>query len=160
MLLLFPGAAAHGQNHGTIEIVSPGDLDYNDGGSIVIAQNEGDVSKQLSDAYIAKFQLTVVPHKNHEGTLSIDVIQPATPFPFQMQVATNVYGDDPQSACVVEETFEICVPSENSEGTFIGYVYVYGTVTVGSIATGQYTHDITLNASYQHKTGCNPDANC
>ena len=123
-------------------------LDFNDGGSRMIIQHQGLVAKQKDDAYVAKFYIEVNPEKHNWRILEVQVIEPETPFPYELHVATNFLQDDPQNACQVSSSFQVCVPPEASAQTYGGYLYVYGDITVGDLPARQYASDIVVEATY------------
>ncbi len=137
-----------------IEVIALSDLDFG-----VVAKGSGNVSVDKTYPYVGMFKvqaalalpagilpevdLTFVPPHALDGS--------EHSIPYSMDASTNSNDDNPiastaTNGTTAQITLERDEGSENGLPVYSAYVYVFGSIDVGSVSSGDYAGSLTLNA--------------
>lgn len=131
-----------------VDVIKQSDLYFG-----IVLPGSGPKTLTKTDANIASFEIIA----DRGQALTITITPPATltngtdDIPYTCDAAYNENEDDPATATDLAgcSTFTM-KPANQDPGQFLraGYVYVFGTIDVGAVATGTYTGTVTVSAAY------------
>lgn len=136
-----------------VDVIQMADLEYG-----MVVQQTGEVARSKTDPAVAVFKV-YAKLPTSAPQVSILLYPPAAltgpggaTVPYEMTAAYNTSANNPAGATVMNGTSAVITPQidEGDDGpgpnVRSAYVYVYGSVTVGTQPAGPYTGEITLVA--------------